>query len=381
MELTVTCKMAPSEEAARLLVDTARTFAEACIYSAKEAIRLGIKNKLKLQYAVYKTVREKFGLSANLTIQAIRRACAAVSNKKAKPPKMFRPTSVSYDARTFEYRELEEQVSLTTIGRRIRVPLVLGKRQREMLKGKKPTSATVVRKNKDWFIHIVIDEEEPKKKGGGTPLGVDLGVRNIATMSTGKQISGVKVQAIKERYARARASLQSKGTRGAKRVLKRLSGRERRFISWTNHNVSKSIVQEAIAHKRGVIRFENLKGIRERTRSWSKHKNRMLSGWSFGELQKFTAYKATRAGLETEFVTPAWTSEIHHGCGKRGIRSFLKYWLYCPTCDRIEDADKNASKNIEAGGVEPGEIPGDRNAARIVEFFAHSKTQAKAAGL
>jgi len=383
MELTVVCKMVPSEEHARLLGETAKPFAEACAYSAKEAIRLSIKNKLKLQYAIYGDVRKKFKLSANLAIQAIRRASAALKNKRAKPAKLFRPTSISYDARTFDYREEDEQVSLTTIGRRIRVPLILGKFQQDQLRGKKPTSATVVRKNKTWFIHIVVDEEPPGKKGG-PPLGIDLGIRNIATMSTGKQISGMKTRAIKDRYAKVRASLQSKGTRGAHRVLKRLSGKERRFISWTNHNVSKSIIREARENGRGIIRFENLKGIRERTRSWNKHKNRMTAGWSFGELQKFTEYKAERDGLEVEFVNPAWTSETHFECGLRGVRSPAKHWLYCPTCDRVVDADQNAALNIEAGGVEPGVIPGDRNAARIadqiVEFFSHS-CQAKAAGL
>jgi IS605 OrfB family transposase len=244
----------------------------------------------------------------------------------------------------------------------------LGRYQKEALHGKKPTSATLVRRGKEWYAHIVIEELEPEKKGG-SPLGVDLGIRNIATMSTGKQISGTRVQAIKSKYAKIRASLQSKGTKGAKRVLKRLSGRERRFVSWVNHNVAKSIVSEAVRNGRGVIRFELLKGIRNRTRTWNKHKNRMVSGWSSGELQKFSKYKAERIGLAVEFVNPAWTSAIHHDCGEQGVRSPAKYWLYCPTCDRVADADKNAALSIEAGGVEPREIRCDRNATRIGELL------------
>lgn len=383
MERTIVCKMVPSGEANRLLRETAEKFAEATAFSAKEAVKLGLKNKLKLQYAIYKTVRKRFGLSANLSIQAIRRASAAVSNRRSRESRTFRPTSISYDARTFDWREREEQVSVTTIGPRVHIPLVLGKYQRDALRGKKPTSATLVRRGKDWFAHIVVEEDSPTKKGGPS-LGVDLGVRNIATMSTGKQISGTRTQAIKSRYARIRASLQSKGTKGAKNVLKRLSGREKRFISWTNHNVAKSIVSGALENGRGVIRFEDLKGIRERTRCWNKHKNRMMSGWSFFELQKFSVYKAERAGLAVEFCNPAWTSETHHDCGLRGVRSFLKYWLYCPTCDRVVDADKNAASNIAAGGVEPREIRGDRNATRIaaeiVGFFSRP-LKAKAAGL
>jgi len=375
-----------TSDAARDALDrTAKSFADGCNIILETSRKLKTSNKVKLQQAIYDEVRKKTGLSANLTIRAIARVAYAVkiSAKRKKYVSEFRPASIDYDQRIFVYRERDESVSLTTVKGRIHVPLKIGGYQREALAKKKPTCARVVKTGKDWYIHIVVDENPPEKKGG-PPLGIDLGIRNIATMSNGKQISGSKVRAIKERYAKVRASLQSKGTRGSLGVLRRLSGRERRCISWVNHNVSKSIVREALGNGYGVIRFENLKGIRERTKTWNKHKNRMMSGWSFGELQKFSEYKAERAGLGIEFVNPAWTSETCHVCGLKGVRSPAKFWLYCPTCDRVVDADKNAAKNIEAGGVEPGVIPGDRNATRIVaeilEFFSRP-LQAKAAGL
>jgi len=364
MEMTVSCKMTPSGEDARLLLRTTQAFAQASTYAAQVALRRGIRNKVKLQHAVYREIRDRFGLSANLAIRAIRRASGALANKKAKPPKLFRPTSISYDARTFTYQEKEDRVSLTTLGERIRVPLVLGKRQRECLRGQKPSSATVFRRNGTWFVNIVVWVEEEQKKSG-PPLGVDLGLRNTATTSSGKQISGTRIQARKAEYARIRASLQSKGTRGAKRLLKRLSGRERRMVAWWNHTVSRALVEEAKRLGRGILRFECLKDIRERTRCWNKHRNRMISGWSFGELQGFSTYKALRAGLAVESVDPAWTSATHSACGKRGFRSILKHWLYCPPCDRVEDADRNAASNIEAGGVRAGEIPAVRNGTRM----------------
>jgi putative transposase len=379
MQRTIVCRMETTDAQDKILRETARRFAEACAFSAKEAVRLGIRNKLKLQYAVYRTVRKNFGLPANLAIQAIRRAAAALANRKARQARTFRPTSISYDARTFDWREADEQVSITTVGPRIRVPVSIGRYQRETLRGKKPTAATVVRRGGKWFANIVIEENPPEKRKG-PPLGVDLGIRNIATMSTGKKISGEKIQALKERYAKVRASLQSKGTRGAKRVLKRLSGRERRMVAWVNHNVSKSSIREALAGGYSVIRFEDLRGIRERTRSWNKHRNRMIAGWSFAELQRFSKYKAERIGLETEFVPPAWTSRTCHKCGAVGKRDGERF--SCTTCGEM-DADANAACVIAAGGVEPREIRGGRNATRIadiVRFFSHDP-QAKAAGL
>jgi IS605 OrfB family transposase len=160
-----------------------------------------------------------------------------------------------------------------------------------------------------------------------------------------------------------------------------LSGRERRFIAWKNHNVAKRIVSEAVAGGFGIVRMEDLRGIRERTRTWNPHLNRMISGWSYGQLQGFVLYKGGRVGVMAENINPWRTSQTCHKCLRPGIRKGEEF--FCATCGRM-DADWNASCVIAAGGVEPGEIPGDRNATRIaaeiVEFFSRPH-HAKAAGL
>lgn len=382
MKRTIKCKMLVSAAVEGALRRTAQAFADACNIILKTAKELKTSNKVKLQHAVYDDVRNATGLSANLTIRAIARVAYAikVAAKRRKYVSEFRPTSIDYDQRIFAWRERDESVSLTTVVGRIHVPLKIGGYQREALAGKKPTCAAVVKLGKDWFIHIVVEDAEPPKRGG-PPLGIDLGINNIVTMSSGKRISGAGIQAKKSRFARVRASLQSKGTRGAKCVLRRLSGRERRYISWVNHNVSKAVVKEAVTGGYGVIRLEDLRGIRERTRSWNRHLNRMVSGWSFGELQKFVEYKGRRIGLDTEFVNPAFTSRTCHKCGKPGLRD--KRMFSCTTCGKM-DADANASANIAAGGAWAGEIPAVCNGARIgelLDFFCRPHSSAKSPAL
>ncbi len=60
--------------------------------------------------------------------------------------------------------------------------------------------------------------------------GHDRGLVNLVTScgDNGETVfqDGQGVRRIKERYARTRASLQAKGTKGARRVLKRIFGRE-----------------------------------------------------------------------------------------------------------------------------------------------------------
>jgi transposase len=168
-------------------------------------------------------------------------------------------------------------VSLTTMSGRLHVPLVLGVYQRDALRGKRPTAATVVRRGNRWDIHIVVEDadEEPRQ---GPPMGVDLGLRNTAYTSHGTPHEGHTRQQFKTLRRRVRASLQSKGTRGAKRLLKRLSGYEFRRIRWENHNISKRLVEEALARGDGVTVFERLTHIRERTKVYNPHLNRMVAG-------------------------------------------------------------------------------------------------------
>jgi len=88
--------------------------------------------------------------------------------------KEFRATSVDYDARIFDYREKDQSVSLSTLDGRERIPLVVGDDQREKLKGKKPTSATLC-KHKDgkFYLHLQVKEEAPEPQTGQGVLGVD----------------------------------------------------------------------------------------------------------------------------------------------------------------------------------------------------------------
>ena len=75
--------------------------------------------------------------------------------------------------------------------------------------------------------------------------GHDRGMVNLTTTCDEKEeilyVSGKKVSEVRARYDRTRASLQRKGTKGAKRVLKRLSGRENGFMNDVNHRISKAL--------------------------------------------------------------------------------------------------------------------------------------------
>lgn len=186
----IRCRLTTNPTSAKALADTCEAFARAC----NAAIARGEANNIALHKLCYRELREKFGLSANLAVRAIRRASAAMTRTKRHggTPKAFRPFSVDYDARIFDYRERDEAVSLTTVMGRIHVPLSIGRYQRDALKGQGPTAATLVRKGKTWEIHIVI-KDAPVDPVDGPPMGVDLGIRNTAATSHGTLHSGAAV--------------------------------------------------------------------------------------------------------------------------------------------------------------------------------------------
>jgi len=346
---TICCKLATTKPIYDALKETSEVFSDACNHILKIVIKEKTHNAIELHKLCYKDVRSIFGLSSNLSIRAIRRvvSCMTRLKGKRKAPKFFKPKSIDYDARIFTYREREETVSITTTRGRIHIPLDLGDRQREALNGKNPTAATVINKSGTWYIHIIV-EFEPEACTGSGNMGIDLGINNIVATSNGTLIEGKSRQEFKKERHKVRASLQSKGTRGAKKVLKRLSGKEKRRTRHENHVISKKIVEEAKRHECGLIRMEQLKGIRERTKMWNKHLNRTIAGWSFYQLQQFVNYKASSLGISTALIDPAYTSQTCHSCLTLGSRKGDRF--NCITCGE-QHADVNASRVIAIGGV------------------------------
>src|SRR5262245_39929054 len=141
---TLICKLAPTMEQRAELDATLVAFADACNFIADVARREHTSNKVKVQHACYVEVRTRFGLSANLAFRAIARACAALKAQR-KAHSTFQPTSIDYDQRIFSFREWDWTFSVTLLHSRVRLETRLGVYQKGRLKGKTPTSATLVK--------------------------------------------------------------------------------------------------------------------------------------------------------------------------------------------------------------------------------------------
>jgi putative transposase len=271
--LTVSCKLQVTPEQSIKIDATLQAFADACIY-VNQSVPPNLTNELAIQSLVYHEVRARFGLPAQLAIHALRRVSGnrKTSKKDGKPVKKFTPTSATYDARTFTFKEQDWTVSFTTINGRERFGLAIGNYQLGLLKGQKPKSATLSkRKDGTYYLNIQLESIPSSPQPSEEVLGCDLGRTDIAVTSEGDKFSGKQITETRNHYAKLRANIQQKATKGTRstrrrcrELLKRLSGKERRFQSLVNHTISHRIVSRAKSANK-VIALEDLTGIRART--------------------------------------------------------------------------------------------------------------------
>jgi putative transposase len=345
MMVTELLKLAPTAEQADLLGATMRVCNAAADHAAGVAFELRTANKIALQKVVYADLRRQFGLSAQMAIRAIAKACEAYKRDKSIQPR-FRPDgAVQYDQRMLTWKG-RDAVSILTLTGRIIVPVGYQGRWTKVPDTVVRGQADLIHRDGNWYIAVVIDVPEPP--GGGEPsgwLGVDLGVVNLATDSDGAAYSGKAVRAVRRRNLQLRRRLQAKGTKSAKRRLKHRRRKESRYARDVNHCISKKLVGTAKGTGRG-IKLEDLSGIRDRM-TVKKAQRSDLHSWAFHQLRRFVGYKAAIAGVPVALVDPRNTSRECSECGyvdKRNRRTRADF--LCLRCGHAGPADHNAAINI-----------------------------------
>jgi IS605 OrfB family transposase len=324
-------------------VNQAATFAAECGFKA------GVFSQPAIHKLAYAEIRSRFGLSAQMAVRAIGKAVECFARDKKVCP-VFKPHgATTYDERIFSLKGVDK-VSLWAFPEgRVILPIVYGEYQKQRFDRIKGQANLVYRKGR-FYLYCKVDLPDNAPITVSEFLGVDLGVANIATDSDGERHSGSQIKSVRHRHRRLRTKLQKKQTRAAKRRLKLLSGKERRFATWVNHNISKQIVAEAERSGRGIA-VEELTGIRERVKARRKQRA-VLHSWAFSQLRLFLEYKAKLAGIPLVSVDPRNTSRRCSHCGhceKKNRPSQSEF--RCRSCGHAEHADINAARNIRAGAL------------------------------
>lgn len=368
MKLIATMKLLPGTEQAAALLATMERFNEACDWLGEQAFIAQSADKLRLQKTYYALLRERFGLSAQMAVRCISKVCEVYKRDKSKRPRFQARGAVPYDQRILSFKAAD-RVSILTLSGRVLLPYVTGDYHRARLDGAKGQSDLVLRRGK-WFLFVTVDVTDGAPVEPKEWLGVDLGIRNLATDSDGEQHSGAVVEKVRLRTQKFRAALQSAGTRSAKRHLNKIAGKEARFRADVNHCISKHLVAKAQGTGRGIS-LEDLGGIRERT-TVRREQRAMLGGWAFFQLRSFLSYKAALAGVPVRVVDPRNTSRTCPSCGHCAKENRTSQASFvCKSCGFSANADVVGATNIARratvnGPIVSSEDRGNRAAIRAV---------------
>jgi IS605 OrfB family transposase len=349
VKLIAQLKLLPTADQADALRATLETANAACNHVSRVAWESGTFREYALRKLVYADVRATYALGAQIAQHCVAKVADAYAGDRTAQ-RTFKPYgSIAFDDRNLSYALPDASVSLWIVCGRQRIPFACGERPWQLLQTRQGESDLVYSKGQ-WYVLATCEVEEPAPGDLDDALGIDLDVVNIATDSDGGIHSGRAINNVRARHRRLRTKLQKKGTKGTRRRLKRLAGKERRFARHTNHVISKRIVAKAERTTRGLA-LEDLQGIRTRARA-RKPQRATLHSWAFAQLRAFLVYKAQRVGVRVVLVDPRNSSRTCPKCGCVDKRNRPCQAVFsCVRCGFAGHADTIAAENIRRGAV------------------------------
>jgi IS605 OrfB family transposase len=349
MKLTATLKLLPNDQQRDYLFQTLERANAACNWMSQQAWETKTFNTTRLHHLTYYVVREQFALGSQITVRCIGKVIAAYKTDKRVKRQFKKLGAIAYDSHNLTFKRDQRQVVVWTVGGRLTIDFTAGASQLALLQHQQGETDLVYRKGAFYLLTTCnVPDNVPMEIEGF--LGVDLGVKHIAVDSDGNIHSAKHLLNVRHRHRRLRKKLQQKGTDSARRLLKRLSGKEKRFARDVNHCISKQLVAIAKGTQRGLA-LEDLQGIRDRVNVPRKRRDE-LHNWSFHKLRAFVEYKAKRCGVPLVLVDPCNTSRTCPCCGCVDKRNRLTQAKFsCISCGFVAHADYVAAVNISRRGA------------------------------
>lgn len=200
----------------------------------------------------------------------------------------------------------------------------------------------------NWYIVFQVELPDPDIPLRDSPaVGIDMGLKYFATLSTGEQVENPHwFRQAEERLGvlqrkRARRKRGSRRYRELSRQIRRLhqqiANKRRDF----QHKLSTRLVQEY-----GLIAVEglNVKGL------CRSHVSKSMEDAGWAQFLSMLEYKAERAGTLVVRITPNGTSQICSYCGCVVPKTLSERQHNCPHCGFTAPRDVNAALNILSRG-------------------------------
>ena len=237
-------------------------------------------------------------------------------------------------------------------GRRVRVPKLGWVRMREPLRFQGQVKSLVISRKADrWFAAIAVETEtlpHASRKNHGGAVGVDLGIKAMATLSTGEVIKGPKPhQAKLRRLVRLSRSLsrKKKGSANREKAKQELARLHRQIANIRVDAIHKLTTRLALDYDRIGIEDLNVRGMVK-----NRHLARSIMDQSFHEVRRQIEYKAGWYGVKVVVAD-----------------RFFPSTKQCSRCEAVHDMPL-AARTMRCGcGLE---IDRDHNAAINLKRYA-----------
>ena len=201
-----------------------------------------------------------------------------------------------------------------------------------------------------YFVSFNVEMKLEALSSTGKTIGVDLGLKHLATLSTGEKIAAPKKYAGRLRYLkRQQRSLARKKTGSRRREKQRLRVAKAHVKVAQARNYEIHQLTTRLVRDYDVIAIEdlNVKGLSRGFLSRS-----MLDA-AFGEFTRQLTYKAAWYGKQVIKIDRYFpSSKLCSTCGHKlqELKLSVRSWR-CPECGALLDGDKNAAINIETEGL------------------------------
>lgn len=209
-----------------------------------------------------------------------------------------------------------------------------------------PKTATISRSSTGkWYVCFSCECAEPSPlPATGAPVGIDVGLKTFATLSTGDEIANPRFFRQEERaLAKVQRRLSKEETGTPERAKRRrVVARVHERVAWRRGDFAHQHSRR-ITDRFDLIAVEDL-AVNQMTHHQCLAKSISDAAWS--QFTSLLSYKAAWADRRYVAVNPAYTSQDCSRCGHRHKLSLSDRIYTCPCCGLVVDRDFNASLNI-----------------------------------
>lgn len=225
----------------------------------------------------------------------------------------------------------------------------------ERVGGARVLRMTVSRRAGRWYASLTVEREEPavRRAPKGGAVGVDLGVKTLATLSDGTVIENPRYLRKSERRLKMAQKALSRKVKGSKRCANARAKVARLHAHVANQRsdaMHKLTTRLARTYSDVSVEDLNAAGMAK-----NHHLAKAVSDAAFGEFRRQLEYKTARSGAALH-VVDRWypSSKICSGCGRVKAKLSLAERTYrCDGCGLVIDRDLNAAININVAGSAP----------------------------